>query len=37
MKKGSLQRALRVPIPPELRARLAAGALDETQGGTRGS
>lgn len=35
--RGVLERALELPLPPELRARLAAGPADTIQGGTSGS
>jgi predicted RNA-binding protein YlxR (DUF448 family) len=35
--KGALQRALGVALPPDLRARLAAGTLESIEGGTRGT
>jgi hypothetical protein len=37
LRKGALQHALGVALPPDLRARLAAGALENTEGGTRGT
>jgi predicted RNA-binding protein YlxR (DUF448 family) len=37
LRRGALERALAVPLPSELRDRLTSGALDLTQGGTRGT
>jgi uncharacterized protein len=37
LRKGSVERALGVPLPPELRSRLEQGVPEELQGGPHGS
>jgi hypothetical protein len=36
IEKGALARALEIPLPPELRAALEAGAMTMNEGGARG-